>query len=357
MTDRAAAADVPEDRSAADRSETADADRRRDSSERDSSERRMRAIRAHEYGGADVLRLESVPRPEPAADEVLVRVRAAGVNPIDWLVREGYADDALAPSPPYVPGWDLSGVVEAVGSSVSAFDPGDEVFGLVRMPDPGETYAEYAAVPATDVVLTPETLDHAAAAGLPMVGLTAWRALFDDGGLREGQRVLVHAAAGGVGHVAVQLAASAGARVVGTASARNEAFVRDLGVDEFVDYRNQRFEDAVTDAALVLDTVGGDTLERSIDALADGGRIVTLPEPPSERLVETARRERNATVRWFSVEPDAATLAALRALVDDGVVRPTISDVRPLSEAAAAHRESERGHVRGKLVLEIDGDQ
>lgn len=314
---------------------------------------RMRAIRVHEHGDADVLTLESIPRPEPRADELLVRVRAAGVNPIDWMVREGYTDDALAPSLPYVPGWDLSGVVETVGSAVSEFEPGDAVFGLVRMPDPGRTYAEYAAVPADEVVRKPATLDHTTAAGLPMAGLTAWRALYEEGGLSEGQRVLVHAAAGGVGHVAVQLATDAGASVVGTASERNEAYLCELGVGEVVDYRARRFEEVVDDVDLVLDAVGGGTLERSIGVLREGGRIVTLPEPPSAAVVETARRERSAAVRWFSVEPDATALARLRALVADGRVRPTISDVRPLSEAAAAHRESEGGHVRGKLVLEI----
>ncbi|WP_222920362.1 NADP-dependent oxidoreductase [Natrinema sp. SYSU A 869] len=314
----------------------------------------MRAIRVHEHGDSDVLTLESVPRPEPGADELFVRVRAAGVNPIDWMVREGYTDEALAPSLPYVPGWDLSGVVERVGSAVSGLEPGNAVFGLVRMPDPGRTYAEYATVPADDVIRKPATLEHTAAAGLPMVGLTAWRALFEEGDLREGQRVLVHAAAGGVGHVAVQLAAHAGATVIGTASGRNEASLRDLGVDEFVDYRERRFEAAVDDVDLVLDAVGGDVLERSTAVLREGGRIVTLPEPPSERVIETAQRERRATVRWFSVEPDASALGEIRALVDDGHIRPTISGIRPLSEAAAAHEESEDGHVRGKLVLETE---
>ena len=314
---------------------------------------RMRAITVREHGDADVLSLEERPRPDPEADELLVRVRAAGVNPIDWMIRAGYTDEALSPSLPYVPGWDLSGVVEAVGSAVTAFEPGDEVFGLVRMPDPGATYAEYAAVPAEDVVLKPETLEHTTAAALPMVGLTARHALFGEGALRTGQRVLVHAAAGGVGHVAVQLATAAGARVVGTASGRNESFLHDLGVDEFVDYREQRFEDVLDDVDLVLDAVGGETLERSIRVLKPGGRIVTLPEPPSDEVVETARRERDATVRWFSVEPDASTLAEIRALVDEGRVHPTVSGVYPLVEADAAHRESEAGHVRGKLVLEI----
>ncbi|QIB73920.1 NADP-dependent oxidoreductase [Halogeometricum borinquense] len=314
----------------------------------------MNAIRVHEYGDADVLTHEEIPRPEPAADELLVRVHAAGVNPIDWMVREGYADDALDPSLPYVPGWDLSGVVADVGTSVSAFAPGDEVFGLVEMPDPGNAYAEYATVPAEDVVLKSDALTHEEAAAIPMVALTARRALFVVGDVRPGQRVLVHAAAGGVGHIAVQLASHAGASVIGTASARNEGFLRELGVDEFIDYRNQSFEDELSDIDVVLDAVGGETLERSIDVITRGGRIVTLPEPPSQNVVTNARNERNASIDWFSVEPDAAALSEIRTLVENDHLRVAVSDAWPLSEAHAAHRASQRGHVRGKLVLTTD---
>jgi NADPH:quinone reductase-like Zn-dependent oxidoreductase len=313
----------------------------------------MKAIRVHEYGGTDRLTYEEVPRPDPAADELLVAVRAAGVNPIDWMVREGYADDALDPSLPYVPGWDVSGVVQAVGVDVDRFAPGDAVFGLVAMPDPGETYAEYATVPASDVVRKPASLAHAAAASLPMAALTARRALVDEAGVEADDRVLVHAAAGGVGHLAVQFATHLGARVVGTASARNREYLRRLGADRVIDYTEQRFEDAVDAVDVVLDGVGGETLDRSVAVLAEGGRLVTLPRPPSETVVERARRERDATVSWFSVEPDAAALRRVRDLVTEGVVAPTVSDRFPLAEARAAHERSETGHVRGKLVLTV----
>jgi len=313
----------------------------------------MYAIRVHEHGGTETLSGEEIPRPEPNDDDLLVRVEAAGVNPIDWMAREGYADDALDPALPYVPGWDLSGVVEQTGEEVSAFEPGDEVFGLVGMPDPGETYAEYAPVPATDVVEKPESIGHHAAAAVPMAALTARRALFEEADLRGGERVLVHAAAGGVGHFAVQLADHVDAEVVGTASARNASFLADLGVDDFVDYRSRRFEAVVDDVDVVLDCVGGETLARSVDVVAEGGRLVTLPEPPTDAVVERARTERNATVDWFSVEPDAAALAELRDLAVDGVIRPTVSGVWPLSEAGAVHEESASGHVRGKLVLSV----
>lgn len=323
------------------------------SRETDAATDRMRAIRVHEHGGPDVLTVERVPRPEPEPDELLVRVRAAGVNPIDWMVREGYTDEALDPSLPYVPGWDLSGTVVATGDEVAAFDPGDAVFGMVRMPEPGATYAEYAAVPAADVTLKPSSLDHVEAAALPMVGLTAQRALFDVGDVTSGEQVLVHAAVGGVGHVAVQLATDAGAHVVGTASDQNADFLRSLGVDEVVDYRQRRFEAVVDDVDVVLDAVGGETLARSGDVLADGGRLVTLPEPPSSDVAERVRAERDASVHWFSVEPDATALTTLRDSVDENRLRPSVSGVYLLSEAAAAHRESRDGHVRGKLVLEV----
>lgn len=317
----------------------------------------MKAIRVHEYGDADVLQYEEMPRPEPTAGELLVRVRAAGVNPIDWLVREGYVDEALSPSLPYIPGWDLSGSIETVGTDVSAFETGEDVFGLVRLPDPGNTYAEYATVPADDVVLKPEPLSHREAAAVPMVALTAWRALFEVGGLRQGERVLIHAGAGGVGHMAVQFANNRGVHVIGTASGRNEEYLRTLGVDEFIDYDKQQFEDEVQDVDLVLDAIGGEVLERSISVLKHDGRIVTLPEPPSEEISTTAETERNATIHWFSVEPNAATLSEIRTLIEDEQIDVTISDVWPLSEASTAQRESQRGHVRGKLVLQIDGGE
>lgn len=315
----------------------------------------MNAVRVHEFGGSDVLAYEEVSRPEPTDDELLVRVRAAGVNPIDWMIREGYTDEALDPSLPWIPGWDLSGVVEAVGSNVTAFEPGEEVFGLVRMPEPGNAYAEYAAVPADHVAEKPTSLSHTEAAAVPMVSLTAWRALFEEGDLDEGERVLVHAAAGGVGHVAVQLATGAGAYVIGTASGRNEEFCRDCGVDEFVDYREERFEAVLDPVDVVVDAVGDDTLERSVDVLREGARLVTLPVPPSDDVVERAETERDATVEWFSVEPDADLLATIGDRIDSGKLQPAVSNAYPLSEAGAAHERSETGHVRGKLVLEPTG--
>jgi len=313
----------------------------------------MNAIRAHEFGDPDVLALEDVSQPEPAADEALVRVHAASVNPIDWIVRRGEFDDPIRATRPWIPGWDLSGVVESVGSDVETLSPHDAVHGMVRMPRSGSAYAEYATVPADEVVRKPASLDHVGAAAVPMVGLTAWRALFEEVSVGPGDRVLIHAAAGGVGHVAVQLAKAAGATVVGTASGNNERFLRDLGVDEFVDYRIERFEAVVDDVDVVLDGVGGDTLERSAEVLVEGGDLVTLPVEPDAEQRDRLRREHGVETHWFSVEPDAAVLGEIDALVDEGWVEPVVSETYPLAEAAAAHDESETGHVRGKLVLDV----
>lgn len=244
----------------------------------------MRAVRIHRYGGPDVIRLEETARPEPGPDEVLVRVLAAGVNPVDWKTREGRgaARRWSGERFPVVLGWDLSGTVEAVGRSVTTVRPGDEVFGLVRFPEPAGCYAEYAAVPADQVVVKPAALDHAHAAALPLVALTAWQALFDTARLTAGETVLVHAAAGGVGHVAVQLAKWKGATVIATASESKHDLVRSLGADEVVDYRGTPFEKVATGVDVVLDPVGGDTLERSLEVVREGGRVVSLVADPDE---------------------------------------------------------------------------
>jgi NADPH:quinone reductase-like Zn-dependent oxidoreductase len=304
----------------------------------------MNAIRIHEFGGPDVLQYETAPRPEPVADEVLVRVRAAGVNRVDTAVREGNFGEVPFP---WIPGWDLSGTVEAVGTDVTEFEEGDEVYGLVRFPEPGNADAEFAAVPANEIVEKPETLDHTEAAGVPMVALTAWQALFDKGELSEGQRVLIHAAAGGVGHMAVQLAKSQGAHVIGTASGDNEAFLRELGVDEFVNYRETRFEEELDDVDLVVDAIGGDTREHSYEVLTEDGILAALVGELSDERAE----EYGVHARRVGVRPDAVPLAEISELIDAGEVEPTISTTLPLADASEAHEQIEEGHTRGKIVL------
>lgn len=307
----------------------------------------MHAIRVHGFGDPDVLQYETAPRPEPAADELLVRVHAAGVNSLDCLLRRGIIDE---PPLPWIPGYDLSAVVESVGGDVTAFEAGDAVYGQVGGPPGlGNTYAEYATVPAAEVARVPDRLDHTEAAAVPMVALTAWQALFDKGNLSAGDRVLFHGAAGGVGHIAVQLANWRGATIIGTGSAHSEDFLYDLGVDEFVNYREERFEDVVDEVDVVIDTQGGDTRERSFEVLAEGGTLVSLKgEPDEERAAEHGVRGRSVFA-----QPDAATLAEISDLLEDGTLDVTVSSVHPLSEARTAHEQVEDGHTHGKRVLQV----
>jgi NADPH:quinone reductase-like Zn-dependent oxidoreductase len=307
----------------------------------------MQAVRVHEFGGRDQLRVETVARPDPAATEVLVRVRAAGVNPYDWMTRDGEGADVTLP---WIPGWDVSGIVEAVGADVTTVAPGDAVFGMLA--DERGTYAEYVAVPATNLVPKPPGLSHIAAAAVPMVGLTAWQALFAAAGCKPGQRILIHAAAGGVGHVAVQLANWLGATTIGTASASNQSYLEGLGLDEFVNYRDVRFEEVVDDCDVVLDLVGGETFERSVGVLRSGGYLAKLPGPLTEReraLLDDAGLDGSyPVVQW---RPEQ--LRTLSVLLETGALDVRIDSVYPLADVASAHERSESGHAEGKIVLEV----
>jgi NADPH:quinone reductase-like Zn-dependent oxidoreductase len=310
----------------------------------------MKAARIHEYGDPNVFVYEDAPRPQAKAGEVLVRVHAAGVNPVDFKTRAGRgmgggSHDLL----PLIVGWDISGVVEAIGEGVSAFRPGDEVYSMVRFPEIGSAYAEYVAAPASDFVAKPTTLDHIEAAAVPLVALTAWQIMFDTAHLSAGQTILIHAAAGGVGHVAVQLAKWKGARVIGTASARNADFLRELGVDEVVDYTAAPFEDVVRDVDVVLDCVGG-LLERSIKVLKPGGFLSWIAGGlPAERVAELA--EQGIRAGGILVHIDNKQLAEIATLIDAGYVKPYIEQVFPSVEASKAHEAIETGRTRGKIVL------
>src|SRR6201981_1396678 len=241
----------------------------------------MKAIQIHKYGGPEVLQYEDAPRPKPKAGEVLVRVHAAGVNPIDWKVREGEMKDFWPHKFPLILGWDLSGVVEELGRGVSRFKIGDDVYGL---PDPtrGGAYADYIVVRESELALKPDLLHHIRAGAVPLAALTAWQSLVDTGQLQPGQRVLIHAGSGGVGHFAVQLAKWKGAYVFATASTRNQDLLRKLGGDEPIDYTQQRFEEVARNIDIVFDTIGGETQERSWSVLKTGGALVSLVQPPSE---------------------------------------------------------------------------
>jgi NADPH2:quinone reductase len=305
----------------------------------------MKAIRVHSFGGPEVLSYEDTPRPEPGHSEVLLRVTGTGINPVDWKTRAGRGVNA---SLPYIPGWDVSGVVEASDSKNTAFHTGEAVFGLVRFPKPGSTYAEYTAVPADEIVAKPESLTSVEAAALPLTGLTAWQGLVETTKVAAGQRVLVLGASGGVGHLAIQIAKARGAHVIGTASESNAAFLRDLGIDEVLDYHQTRIEESLRDIDVIFDTVGGHTLQQAVPVVKAGGTIVSIAGSP-----ETGQtRSRGIHTHRILVHPEAAHLRELVALVNAGKLRVVIESVFPLREASKAHTVQEQGHVRGKLVLD-----
>ncbi|MGA8324985.1 MAG: NADP-dependent oxidoreductase [Candidatus Cybelea sp.] len=293
----------------------------------------MKAVRAHGYGDAGMLSFEDAPLPSPGEGEVLVRVHAASVNPADWKLRA------------IIPGRDVSGVVEAVGPGVTRFAQGDAVFGNAV-----GAYAQYAVANEAELARKPLTVDHIHAAAIPLAALTAWQALFEIAGLKEGRRLLIHGAAGGVGSFAVQLAKWKGARVAGTASSRNQLFLMSLGVDQPIDHFGQRFEDLVGPVDVVLDTVGGDAQRRSWNVLRKGGMLVSTVALPS---AEEARRH-EATAAIFTSRPDGGQLAQIGELIDFGYVRPVVETVLPLSHAKRAHQISEAGHARGKIVLSVE---
>jgi NADPH:quinone reductase-like Zn-dependent oxidoreductase len=308
----------------------------------------MKAVCIYAYGGPEVLVYEDAPRPHPGDGEVLVRVHAAGINPVDWKVREGHLKEMLHHTLPLVLGWDVSGVVEAVGTGISRLKVGDEVFSRPDISRDG-AYAEFIAIRESEVALKPLSIDHIHAAALPLAGLAAWQALFVAGGLAHGQRVLIHAAAGGVGSLAVQMAKWKGAHVIGTASANNHAFLVKIGVDQAVDYQTERFEDVVQPVDMVLDTVGGDVQERSWKVLKKGGILVSLVSPPNSDTA-VAHGVRQAFV---FIEPNAGQLAEISKLVDAEVLKAIVETILPLSDATRGQELSERGHTRGKIVLRV----
>jgi NADPH:quinone reductase-like Zn-dependent oxidoreductase len=308
----------------------------------------MKAVRIHHYGGPEVLRYEDAPRPQPGTGEVLIRIHAAGVNPVDWKIREGYLKDMLPCSLPLIPGWDVSGVVEKTGPGVSRLKEGDEVYGMPDISRDG-AYAEYIVARESEIALKPKSLHHTHAAGVPMGALTAWQGLFETGQLRAGQRVLIHAGTGGVGHFAVQLAKWKGAHVIATASTRNQGLLRELGADEAIDYTTQRFEDVAQEVDVVLDTMGGETQERSWNVLKKGGILVALTEPPSADKAQ----EQGVRAAFHSSHPSSADLAEIATLIDADKVKPIIDRIVPLSEARRAQELSQSGRTRGKIVLRV----
>ncbi|MCX5414922.1 NADP-dependent oxidoreductase [Streptomyces sp. NBC_00059] len=309
----------------------------------------MQAIQQDSHGSPEVLTQVVLARPTPAPGQILVAVRAAGVNPTDWKHR---AAGLFLGRLPLVLGWDVSGVVEAVGFGVTLFKPGDEVFGMLPYPHGVGSHAEYVTGPARALAHKPTGIDHVQAGALPLAALTAYQAIVDTAAVHAGQRVLIHAAAGGVGHLAVQIAKSRGAYVIGTASAPKHDFIRSLGADEVIDYRSTDFRDAVQDVDMVLDPLSGDTRARSLEVLRPGGILVSLlPGADPDEAAKAAARE--VRVETLLVEADHAGMNAVAGLVASGSLRAHIEAAFPLADAAKAHALGETGRTTGKIVLTV----
>lgn len=308
----------------------------------------MKAVRIHQYGGTPVLLFEETPMPSCGPEDVLIRVVGSSVNPVDCMIREGKMQGMLTYAMPFTPGWDVSGIVHAVGAKAGRFKVGDAVYSRPDIARDG-TYAEFVAVHEAYVAPKPRTVSHIQAGVLPLAGITAWEAIVTVGKVKPGQRVLVHAAAGGVGSLAVQIAKAHGAYVIGTASAERRALVTSLGADEFIDYRTQRLQDAVSGVDLVLDTMGGDTQEASWHVMAAGGMLVSLISDPAPGVAKWPKL-RGA---FLFIQPNAGVLEQLTAMVDGGKLRPLICAEFALRDIQQAHALSETHHVAGKIALYV----
>jgi NADPH:quinone reductase-like Zn-dependent oxidoreductase len=317
----------------------------------------MKAVRIHAFGGPEVLQLEDIARPVPAPDEILIQVYASGVSPVDWVVREG-GNDALRSflKLPMTLGWDAAGIVEVVGSEVTVFQKGDAVYGIPNFPGDG-SYAEYCAAKASQFAPKPKSISFNEAAGVPLAGLTAWAALFGQGQLQPGQRVLIKGASGSVGSLAVQFAKAKGAYVIGSASAGNLGYLKQLGADEVLDYRTQKFEEIVHDVDMVFDASplrDNEDRLKSVTILKEGGVLVSVNvDFPFSEEVLAALAQKGATSELVANQPRQDWLAEITQLIEAGQVKVFISQVFPLDQVVAAHRESETWHVRGKLILEV----
>jgi NADPH:quinone reductase-like Zn-dependent oxidoreductase len=308
----------------------------------------MKAIRIHEFGSPDVLELDDIAIPKPAADEVLIKVYASAVNPVDQKIMAGKAQEKFPTKFPLTIGWDVSGVIEEMGEKVRNFKPGDEVYGR-PFPTTNGAFAEYLVIGADQIALKPKSIDHINAAAVPLAGLTAWQGLFKYGKLGKGQRVLIHAASGGVGSFAVQFAKWKGAYVIGTGSGENVAFIKQLGSDEAINYKDQNFEDVVREVDLVFDLIGKDTQQRSLQVIKAGGRLITTIAPE----FKDEAKEKHIQLEGFTAQSYTKDLEDIARLIDDGSVSPVVSSVLSLDNARQAEMLSAKGNTRGKIVIKV----
>jgi NADPH:quinone reductase-like Zn-dependent oxidoreductase len=308
---------------------------------------KMKAVRIHSFGGPEVLKVEEMEIPQPADDEVLIRVKAASVNPVDYKVRSGALSPGKPLQQPTVLGRDIAGTVERCGRAVQNLRAGESVYALLDGGQGG--YAQYVTIKASICAREPKQIDHITAAAVPLAGLTAWQGLFDEGHLQGGQRVLIHGGAGGVGHFAIQLAKAKGASVATTVASEDVDFARSLGADQVIDYERERFEETVHDIDLVLDLIGGETQQRSWAVLKDGGTMISTMTKPSDEKA----RAHHARAGHYRSHPDAVELNEISKLIEAGKVKPRVAATYPLERAAEAQQRIERQHVQGKVVLQV----
>jgi NADPH:quinone reductase-like Zn-dependent oxidoreductase len=308
----------------------------------------MKAVVVHQYGGPEVLKYEEVPRPEPADDQILIRVIAAGVNPVDALIRSGVFAKYFKSKLPLIPGYDVAGTVEKAGAKITKFKAGDPVYAYLGLKD-GGGYAEYAVGTEKEAAPKPKTLNYTEAAAVPVVALTAWQALVDTAKLSAGQTVLIHGGSGGVGSFAIQIAKAKGAKVIATASTPNQDLLKQLGADVAIDYTKVKFEEVAKDVDVVLDSVGKDTLSRSYGVLKKGGFIVSLVAKPDAAELD----KHGIKGSGLNVEANSDELAQIGKLIDAKKIKVILSQVLPLADAAKAQAQAETGHTRGKIVLKV----
>jgi NADPH:quinone reductase-like Zn-dependent oxidoreductase len=308
----------------------------------------MKAVVAHEYGGPDVLKYEDAPRPEPTDNQILVRVIAAGVNPVDGMIRSGMFVKDKKLTSPIIPGGDIAGIVEATGSRIAKFKKGDAIYAYLSLKNNGG-YAEYAVANEKEAAVKPKSISFVEAAAVPIVALTAWQALIDSAKLSAGQSVLIHGGSGGVGTFAIQIAKAHGAKVFATASTANQELLKQLGADVAIDYTKQKFDDVAKDVDVVLDSVGGDTLARSYGVVKKGGFIATLVS----RLDQGELTKHAIRGESISVSPNSEELAEIGKLIDGGKIKVIVSQTMPLADAIKAQEQAATGHTRGKIVLKV----
>ncbi|MFZ3580403.1 NADP-dependent oxidoreductase [Virgibacillus sp. DJP39] len=310
----------------------------------------MKAIVIEAYGSSDQLVEKEVPTPTINEDQVLIELNATSINPIDWKLREGYLQEKLPFEFPIILGWDAAGTIKEIGKNVSNFQIGDKVYARPETTANG-TYAEFVAVDEDLLAKMPENLTFEEAAAVPLVGLTAWQCLVDFSNVKADDKVLIHAGSGGVGSFAIQIAKSFGAHVASTASAKNEEFLKELGVDEFINYQEENFEDLLTDYDIVVDTMGGEILEKSFNVLRQGGKLVSIAQPPDEELAKS----KGVTAGFLWLEPNGKQLAELGNLIKKEQVSVNVGHTFPFSEEGLrqAHKLSETHHAKGKIVIKI----